>query len=74
MIPSVTHSKWAALVKGDIKAQFKVFAGNMMLSQCNRRLKNDQSADMLRTCIQEAHSFFTKYEGVYGQELAEYFR
>lgn len=69
MIPAKSHPKWQPLVKGDLKAQFKVFAGNMMLSQCARKLKQDPSADALRACVDEAHAFFTKYEGVYGDEL-----
>ncbi len=72
MIPAKSHPKWQALVKGDLKAQFKVFAGNMMLSQCARKLKQDSSAEALRACIDEAHAFFTKYEGVYGAELAAF--
>ncbi len=74
MIPSKSHPSWAALVKGELKPQFKVFAGNMMLSQCSRKLKLDTSPEALRACIDEAHSFFVKYSALYAEDLKRHFR
>jgi len=73
MIPPKNHPKWASLVKGEIKTQFSVFAGNMMLSQCHRKYSRDSSPESLRACIDEAHVFFTKYESIYQNELRAIF-
>jgi len=73
MIPPKTHPKWSSIVKGDAKIKFSVFAGNMLLGQCQRKLARDDSAATLSACIDEAHAFFTKYENIYGGELAKAF-
>ncbi|SEP64582.1 hypothetical protein SAMN04488038_10166 [Solimonas aquatica] len=73
MIPPKSHPKWAALAKGEVKVQFRVFAGNMMLNQCQRKLAENGSAETLRACIDEVHAFFTKYERIYAAELETLF-
>ncbi|NYF20517.1 hypothetical protein HDC36_001978 [Xanthomonas sp. JAI131] len=73
MIPSKSHPKWVPLLRGDTKLQFKVFAGNMMLSQCARKLKSDASPQTVQACIDEAHAFFSKYENLYKAELQAHF-
>lgn len=73
MIPPKNHPKWSALVKGDIKVQFNVFAGNMMLSQCQRKIARDPSPQSVNACIEEIHSFFSKYENIYSKELSSVF-
>jgi hypothetical protein len=73
MIPPKTHAKWAAIVKGDVVPKFTVFAGNMMLSTCQRKLARDKSPEVLRACIDEAHAFFSKYENMYASELLRHF-
>ena len=73
MIPAKNHAKWAPLVKGEIAVKFTVFAGNMMISACQRKLARDASAETLRACIDEAHAFFSKYEKMYSSELLRVF-
>lgn len=73
MIPSKSHPKWVPLLRGDANLQFKVFAGNMMLSQCARRIKSDPSPQNVQTCVDEAHAFFSKYENLYSAELKTHF-
>ncbi len=73
MIPGKSHPKWAAMVKGDLKVNFRVYAGNMMLSHCARKLKADASPASLQACIDEAHVFFSKYESLYKDELSAIF-
>lgn len=73
MIPPKSHPRWKSLVQGELKLQFKVFAGNMLLSQCQRKLSKDASPANLNACIDEAHAFFTKYEALYGEELRAVF-
>ncbi|WLA00216.1 hypothetical protein [Xanthomonas translucens] len=73
MIACKSHPKWVPLLRGDTKLQFKVFAGNMMLSQCARKLKSDASAQTVQPCIDEAHAFFSKYENLYKAELQVHF-
>ncbi|WP_260676201.1 hypothetical protein [Xanthomonas graminis] len=73
MIPSKSHPKWVPLLRGDTKLQFKVFAGNMMLSQCARKLKSDASPQTVQACVDEAHAFFSKYENLYKAELQAHF-
>jgi hypothetical protein len=73
MIPPKSNPKWIPLVKGDAKAKFQVFSGNMMLMQCARKLQRDASKEALSQCIDEAHEFFTKYEKLFEAELAKFF-
>ena len=74
MIPAKSHPKWEALVKGDIKPNFKVFSGNMMLSQLSRAIKNNNSTVNIKDCIDQAHDFFTRFEHLFSDELNTIFR
>ncbi len=73
MIPSKSNPKWVALVNGSTKPNFKVFAGNMMLSQCARKIKNDPSPQSIQACVDEAYTFFSKYENLYHDDLMAVF-
>ena len=73
MIPSKAHSKWESLVKGEIKPNFKVFSGNMMLNQLSRSIMRDGSCDNIQDCIDQAHEYFTKFESLFSDELNEIF-
>jgi hypothetical protein len=73
MIPNLNHPKWRSLVKGEIKVHFKVFAGNMLLSHCQRKLARDTSSTAVEGCVAEAHAFFSKYENLYSTELLNAF-
>lgn len=73
MIPPKNHPKWASLIRGQTGLQFKVFAGNMMLSQCQRKLAYSDTPETLRSCIDEAHAFFSKYEKLYQDDLRTVF-
>ena len=74
MIPAKSHPKWEALVKGDIKPNFKVFSGNMMLNQLSRAIKNDNSNRNIQNCVDRAHDFFTRFENLFSEELNTLFR
>lgn len=56
MIPAKSHPRWAAMVKGDLKVNFRVYAGNMMLSHCARKIKGDASPAVVQACVDEAHA------------------
>lgn len=73
MIPNKTNPRWIPLVNGATKPNFKVFAGNMMLSQCARKIKNDPSTSTVQSCVDEAHAFFSKYENLYKDDLMAHF-
>ncbi|MBN1894681.1 hypothetical protein JW906_09305 [bacterium] len=74
MIPRRSHPKWEALVKGDIRPNFKVFSGNMMLSQLSRSIRNDDSEGNIKACIDKAYAFFTRFEQLFSAELNRIFR
>lgn len=73
MIPAKSHPRWVAMVKGDLKVNFRVYAGNMMLSHCASKIKGDSSPAVVQACVDEAHAFFSKYESLYKDELVAIF-
>lgn len=73
-IPAKDHPDWARLVKGELPLHFSTFAGNLLISQCNRALAQDAAPDKVRRCIDEVHAFFSKYESLYADELLAHFQ
>jgi hypothetical protein len=73
MIPSKSDPRWEALVRGDIKPNFRAFSGNMMLSRLSRSLKKDDSSANLQRCIESAYDFFMQFENLFSEELNQIF-
>ncbi|MBN1782029.1 hypothetical protein JW948_12930 [bacterium] len=73
MIPDKTHPKWEALVRGEIKPNFKVFSGNMMLHRLSRSVEKNGSNGNVQECIDQAHTFFSRFEQLFIDELNEIF-
>lgn len=73
MLPPATHPKWEQLVTGKIQANFRVFAGNMLLNRLSRKLKMDDSRNAVSESVKEAHDYFEKHYVVYQEELNKIF-
>lgn len=73
MLPPKSNPKWEQLVTGQIQANFRVFAGNMLLNRLSRKLKMELSTRTLDESITEAHDYFTKHYSVYNDELTKIF-
>jgi hypothetical protein len=74
MIPSKAHPKWRSLVKGEIKPNFRVFSGNLLLHRLESMIRLDSSEKNINKCIDEAIEFFTKFEALFQDELAQIFK
>jgi len=73
MIPSKSHPRWEALVKGEVKPNFRVFSGNMMLNQLARSINADDSSSNIQHCINQAYDYFSRFETLLIDELKEIF-
>jgi len=74
MLRSKSDPLWAALVKGELKANFKTMSGNMILSRIARQLAKDNSAINLTHCVNEAYDFFARFETIFQDELNQIMR
>jgi len=74
MIPEKSDPRWEALVRGEIKPNFKVFSGNMMLNQLSRSIQRDGTDDHIQVCVDQAYSYFERFEMLFVDELNEIFR
>ena len=74
MIPPKKHPKWRELVKGEIKPNFKVFSGNMIVSRLSKAIRLDDSNENIQRCVDDAYNFFSKFENLFGDELTAIFR
>ncbi|NLT51294.1 MAG: hypothetical protein GXX85_10290 [Ignavibacteria bacterium] len=73
MLPPTTNPKWEKLVTGQIQANFRVFAGNMLLNRLSRKIKMDNSKQSVNDAVKEAHEYFNKHYAVYNEELSKIF-
>jgi hypothetical protein len=62
MIPPKTDPRWVPLVKGTANYRFSSAAASMLFFCLRSKLKNDNSAATLEQSVEEAHTFFMKYE------------
>jgi hypothetical protein len=62
MIPPKTDPRWASLLKGDINHRFSSAAASMLFFCLRSRLKAESSAAAMEQAVEEARTFFLKYE------------
>jgi len=73
MLPPKTHPKWVPFIKGELQVTFKTVSGNMLVSRISRNISNNNSPASIAAGLEEAYSFFTKYEPVFGDEITKLF-
>jgi hypothetical protein len=73
MIPALSDSKWRALITGQIKHNFKCVPAGLMFSRLNREAQRDNSLANLEKLVNEAHSFFNKYERILTDDIKAIF-
>jgi hypothetical protein len=73
MLPTKSHPKWVPLIKGELKVNFKTVSGNMLISRIARNLSTNSSPAAVATGLDEAYSFFIKYEPIFGEEITKLF-
>jgi hypothetical protein len=74
MLPPKSDPKWITLIKGNINTSFKSVSGNMLLTRLSRSLEKDSSVTNVAICLDEAYTFFTKFEHVFSAELEQLFK
>ena len=73
MVPSVDHPRWREILDGSVNHVFKSVPAGLMVSRLKRQLANDGSATNWEKSIQEARSFFEKYEQVMTNDISSIF-
>ena len=74
MLPSMTDYRWKSLITGKINHNFKSIPAGLMISRLTRWAKQDNSQDEIKKYIQEAYSFFTKFEKILDDDIKSIFR
>jgi len=73
MIPPKTDERWKRLVSGEIAHEFKIFSASMLISRTSQNIKGNSSFETISESIDEAHSFFTRYEDIFGDDIEAIF-
>ena len=73
MIPSKTDGKWAKLVKGELKHNFKSVPAGLMISRLRRESDSNKDQATLQRCIDEIYVFFEKYESILRDDISNIF-
>jgi len=68
------HPKWSQMIEGKIIYQFKSIAASMLLSRLGREYKNEPTPEKMNMSVDEAYSFFERYEMLYKEDLNKIFQ
>ena len=73
MIPPKYDERWKRLVSGEIDHEFKIFSASMLISRTSQNIKANNSLETIAASIDEAHSFFTRYEDIFSDDIKAVF-
>jgi len=73
MIAPKDDPQWEKLLCGDVQHQFQLASAAMIVSRCQRQVMRDPSPQTVKKNLDELHAFFTKFENVVSDDLAEIF-
>ncbi|EIJ41242.1 hypothetical protein BegalDRAFT_0322 [Beggiatoa alba B18LD] len=73
MVPDKSEPLWRLLVTGQKGYKCQVVPASMMLARVIRSTQLDNSAENIDKCINEIHSFFTRYEPILEQDIQAIF-
>jgi hypothetical protein len=74
MLPDVNHPGWARFVTGKRPVQSAKATINLLIQRNKMSYERDQSSANVKDLVQKAHAFFSKYESMFGPEIATIFR
>lgn len=57
-------SKFERLVKGELQYKSANLGCNLLISRLQRKYANESTNEVLKDCIQEMNTFFTKYKNI----------
>ena len=63
--------KWKKLLDGEIKKEFKLVAAGLCVSRNQREYRMDHTPATLSKCVDDLIAFFSKYEKLVSDDLAE---
>lgn len=74
MIPDRYHLKWRDLLAGKTSHQFDTASGGMLIFNISRKLKKNPSEENFQSCLDDAVTFFKKYEIIFSDDLEKIFK
>jgi hypothetical protein len=73
MLPEKTDTRWNRLVTGQQVYRLQTVPASMLLSRIVRSVQADNSPENIQRCIEEAHSFFMRYEAILDRDIKTIF-
>ena len=74
MLPVITDPRWESLVRGQMRHQFSQLGSGMLIARLSRETARDPSPLNVHKCIEEAYTYFQKYETVSKVDLDAIFK
>lgn len=71
MLPDVHHPVWAQFVTGKKRIQSNKATINMMIHSNQMSYERDGSPANVQDLVSKTHSFFAKFESIFGDEIAQ---
>ena len=71
-LPAESHPAWAGLIKGQITHEFGYAAAGMLLFNLNIQWKRDSAR--LPLLVQQARSFFQRYQHLLNHDIQRVFK
>lgn len=69
MIPPKSDPRWKDLLTGRCRHQFKLASAAMCVARNQRHVIQDSSPQMIEKCVDEIHTFFSKFESIAAEDL-----
>jgi len=73
MLPEKHESIWTSLVTGEKNYQCQVVPASMLLARLIRSTQRDKSNENVSRCIDEAYTFFERYQAVLKNDIRRIF-
>lgn len=74
MLPAINHPVWTEIVIGKKTIQTEKTAVNLMIQSSRISYGRSPSIESLALIIAKMHSFFTRYESTFANEIAQILR
>ena len=74
MVPEKTDRRWQDLVQGKIQHEFRFVPAGLMVSRLTRKVSKDNTNGTISKAVDEAYTFFIKYEKVFKDDIGAIFR
>jgi hypothetical protein len=74
MLADVSHPSWGQVVSGERHIQTSKAAINLLIQSSKMSYQRDPSPANLKQLVAKMHSFFTRYESTFTEEIAQIFQ